>query len=56
MKDEMGGKIVSELVGTKLKMYSLVTVANEKKTRAKGVNRELRYSEFFDVLFDKNKA
>ena len=53
MKDEMGGSVVSEFVGLKSKMYSLVTVDDEEKTMAKGVNKKLRYSEFFDVLFDK---
>ena len=43
MKDELGGKIISEFVGLKLKMYSLVTVDDKK----------VRHSEFFDVLFDK---
>ena len=53
MKDEMGGKIVSEFVGLNSKMYLLVTVDDEEKTRAKSVNKRLRYSEYFDVLFDK---
>ena len=53
MKDELGGKIISEFVGLKSKMYSLVTVDDEEKIRAKGVNKKLRHSEFFDVLFDK---
>ena len=53
MKDEMGGKIIAEFVGLRSKMYSIVTVDNEKLVRAKGVNKELMHSEFVDVLFDK---
>ena len=36
-------------------MYSLITVDNKEKTRAKGLNKKLRprYSKFYDVLFDK---
>ena len=53
MKDEMSGKIIAEFVGLRSKMYSIVTVDNEKLIKAKGVNRELMHSEFKDVLFDK---
>ena len=53
MKDEMSGKIIAEFVGLRSKMYSIVTVDDEKLVRAKGVNRELTQSEFRDVLFDK---
>ena len=53
MKYELGGKIVSEFIGLKSKMYSLVTVDDEEKIGAKGVNAGLRHSEFFDILFDK---
>ena len=53
MKDEMSGKVISEFVGLKSKMYSLVTVDDEEKIRAKGINKKLRHDEFYDVLFDK---
>ena len=40
MKNEFKGKIVSEFVGLKSKMYSLISVNNEEVTRAKGVNKK----------------
>ena len=39
MKDEMGGKVVSEFIGLKPKMYSLIRVDDQEKIRAKGINR-----------------
>ena len=53
MKDELGGKLISEFIGLKSKIYSLITVGDEEKIRAKGINVKLRHSEFFDVLFNK---
>ena len=53
MKDELGGKVVSEFIGIKSKMYSLIRIDDEEKIRAKGVNRGLKYDEFCDVLFNK---
>ena len=38
MKDEMCGKIVSEFVGVKSKMYLLITIDDEEKIRAKVVS------------------
>ena len=38
IKDEFKGKIISEFVGLKSKMYSLVDVDGEKNKNAKGVN------------------
>ena len=53
MKDESKGKIISEFVGLKSKMYSLITVNDEELTKAKGVNKKIRHKEFVDVLFNK---
>ena len=56
IKDEMSGKIIAEFVGLRSKMYSIVTVDNEKLVRAKGVKRELMHCEFKDVFFDKKSC
>ena len=62
MKDEVKGKIISEFVGLKSKMYSLIVVGSEKFKKAKGVNKNVventRHKEYVDVLFNKknNKA
>ena len=53
MKDEFKGEVVSEFIGLKSKMYSLVSVNNEEKTKAKGINKKLKHREFVDVLFNK---
>ena len=43
MKYEMSGKVISEFAGLKSKMYSLITVDDEEKVRAKGVNKKLMH-------------
>ena len=45
MKDEMCGKVISEFLGLKSKMYSLITVDDLEKIRAEGVNTKLRHAE-----------
>ena len=58
LKDEVKGKIISEFVGLKLKMYSLVIVNNEEIKKEKGVNKNvikmIRYEEYVYVFFNKN--
>ena len=53
MKDKFKGKIISELVGFKSKMYSLISIDNKEVTKAKGVNKKIRHKEFVDVLFNR---
>ena len=52
MKDEMRDKVIFEFVGLKSKMYSILTVDDEEKMRAKGVNIKLRHAEYKKTLFD----
>ena len=49
MKDEFKGKIISEFVELKSKMYSLISIDDEEVTKAKGVNKEIKHKEFVDV-------
>ena len=53
MKDEFKGKIISEFVGLKSKMYSITSVDNEDVTKTKGVNKNLRHKEFVNVLSNR---
>ena len=57
VKDEVKGKIISEFVGLKSKMYSVVIVNNGEIKKAKGVKnnvvKNIRHKEYLDVLFNK---
>ena len=57
LKDELKGKIISEFIGLKSKMYSLIAVDGEEVKRANGVNKNvvksIRHKEFVDALFNK---
>ena len=53
MKDEFKGRIISEFIGLKSKMYSLISVNDEEVAKAKGVNKKIKHKEFVDVLFNK---
>ena len=51
MKDELNGFKISDLVGLKSKMYSLISVNNKEVSKAKGINKRLRHEEYLNVLF-----
>ena len=53
MKHEFKGKIISEFVGLKSKMYSLISVDDEEVTKAKGVNKKIKHKKFVGVLLNK---
>ena len=53
IKDEFKRRIISEFVGLKSKMYSLISVDDEEVTKAKGVNKKITHRESVDVLFNK---
>ena len=43
MKDEFKGQKVSEFLGLKSKMYSLINVDDKEVSKAKGVNKKIRH-------------
>ena len=57
MKDEVKGKIISEFVGLKAQMYSLIVGSSEEIKKAKEVIKSVventRHKEFVDFLFNK---
>ena len=53
MKDKYKGITISEFVGLKSKLYSLISVDDEELTKAKRVNKKIRHKEFVDVLLNK---
>ena len=56
MKDEFKGKMISEFVGLKTKIYSLIDLDSKENKKAKGVIKNIvkttRLKEFVDVLFN----
>ena len=53
MKDQFNGIEIDEFVGSKSKMYSLLSKNGLEINKAKGVNLKLRHILYFDVLFNK---
>ena len=53
MKDKSEGKIISEFVGLKSKMYSMKNIDGKESNTAKGVNIATEFKELKDTLFNK---
>ena len=53
MKHEFKGQKISEFVGLKSKIYSLITAEDKNVNKAKGVNKNIRYKEFAGAFFNK---
>ena len=53
MKDKFNRIKISQFVGLRSKMYSLISFDDKEVNKAKGVNKKLRYKAYLDVLFNK---
>ena len=53
MKDEFGGIILNESVGSKSKMYFMAKIDGKECNIAKGVRIATEFNKFKDVLFGK---
>ena len=58
LKDEFLGKIISQFIGLKSKMYSLIKEYSEEVIKAKlmdkNIIKNIRQKEYTDDLFNKN--
>ena len=54
MKGELNGVEISEFIGLKSKMYSLISDDDREINKANEINKKLRLKEYHDVLFNKN--
>ena len=54
IKDEFGGVIVDEFVGSKSKMYSIKKIDVKECNTAKGVRIAIEFNKFKDDLFNEN--
>ena len=55
-KDEYSGVKISEFVGLKSKMHSVLLKNNSEVSKEKGINLKPRHYEYVDVLFNKKVA
>ena len=53
MKDEFKGQIITEFIGLKSKMYSLISIDNKESSKAKGVNKKIWHNEYVESLFNE---
>ena len=53
IKDEFKGRIISEFVGLKSNMHSLIRADDEEVAKAKRVNKKIKHKEFVDALLYK---
>ena len=57
IKNEIIGKTISDFVGLKSKVYSLIAVDDEEVKKGKRVNKnvvkKIRHKDFFDILFNE---
>ena len=53
IKEESEGKIIDEVVGLKLKMYSIKNIYGKESNTAKGDNIATNFNELKDTLFNK---
>ena len=53
MKDELKGVPISDFIGSKSEMYSLISVDDEEVSKAKGVNKKMKHKGFVGVLFNR---
>ena len=53
MKDEYGGVFIDQFIGLKSKMYSIKILSGSESITTKGVNIEIEFNEFKDILFNK---
>ena len=52
IKDEFNGTKISEFIGLKSKMHSLISIDDKEVNKAKEINKKFRHKEYHDVLFN----